>query len=256
MPSASSPASSTRSRRAPGKSPTSRRSPPPFPVPSASATSCTSAVAISIGGPGATFWLIVAGFLAWHPSSVECTLGVKYRQENADGSVSGGPMFYLDRGLRERRLPRLGKAMAWYYAICIIVGCLGGRLHVPGQPGLRAVRQRHRRRRQRFRRSGWLFGLALAVFVRSSSSGGHQEHRQGDRAPGALHGTAVRKHGTRRDRRQLRRDSRGARRHRQPGLHAGRRHRRLLRGADPRLSARRLFQRGPASAPRPSPTRR
>ncbi|MCY4566557.1 MAG: alanine:cation symporter family protein, partial [Gammaproteobacteria bacterium] len=83
------------------------------------------AVAISIGGPGATFWLIVAGFLGMASKFVECTLGVKYRQENADGSVSGGPMFYLDRGLRERRLPRLGKAMAWYYAVCIIVGCLG-----------------------------------------------------------------------------------------------------------------------------------
>ena len=54
------------------------------------------AVAISIGGPGATFWLIVAGFLGMASKFVECTLGVKYRQTNADGSVSGGPMFYMD----------------------------------------------------------------------------------------------------------------------------------------------------------------
>ena len=66
------------------------------------------AVAISIGGPGATFWLIVAGFLGMASKFVECTLGVKYRQINADGSVSGGPMFYLDKGLSERGLPRLG----------------------------------------------------------------------------------------------------------------------------------------------------
>ena len=56
------------------------------------------AVAISIGGPGATFWLIVAGLLGMASKFVECTLGVKYRQLNADGSVSGGPMFYLDPG--------------------------------------------------------------------------------------------------------------------------------------------------------------
>ena len=83
------------------------------------------AVAISIGGPGATFWLIVAGFLGMASKFTECTLGTKFRQENPDGSVSGGPMFYLEKGLAERNLPRLGKTMAWYYAICIIIGCLG-----------------------------------------------------------------------------------------------------------------------------------
>ena len=56
------------------------------------------AVAISIGGPGATFWLILAGFLGMASKFVECTLGVAYRQENPDGSVSGGPMFYLHKG--------------------------------------------------------------------------------------------------------------------------------------------------------------
>jgi len=53
------------------------------------------AVAIAIGGPGAAFWLLVAGFLSMSTKLVECTLGVKYRRENDDGSVSGGPMYYL-----------------------------------------------------------------------------------------------------------------------------------------------------------------
>ncbi|MFB0995781.1 MAG: alanine:cation symporter family protein, partial [Porticoccaceae bacterium] len=53
------------------------------------------AVAISIGGPGAAFWLFMAGFLGMSTKFVECTLGVKYRRENPDGSVSGGPMYYL-----------------------------------------------------------------------------------------------------------------------------------------------------------------
>ncbi len=56
------------------------------------------AVAVTVGGPGATFWLIMAGFLGMSTKFVECTLGVKYRNENPDGSVSGGPMYYLRKG--------------------------------------------------------------------------------------------------------------------------------------------------------------
>ena len=57
------------------------------------------AVAISLGGPGATFWMIVAGFFGMSLKMAECTLGVKYRKEHPDGSVSGGPMYYLRDGI-------------------------------------------------------------------------------------------------------------------------------------------------------------
>ena len=83
------------------------------------------AVLISLGGPGAAFWMIVAGFLGMSSKFVECTLGVKYRNENPDGSVFGGPMFYLEKGLAALKKPRLGKVMASYYAVCIIIGALG-----------------------------------------------------------------------------------------------------------------------------------
>ena len=83
------------------------------------------AVAISIGGPGATFWMIASGLLGMSTKFAECTLGVLYRQDNADGSVSGGPMYYLERGLKERRLPRLGKALGAFYAASMVIGCLG-----------------------------------------------------------------------------------------------------------------------------------
>ena len=83
------------------------------------------AVAISIGGPGATFWLIVSGLLGMSTKFAECTLGVLYRRENPDGSVSGGPMYYLERGLAERRWPRLGKALGTFYAASMVIGCLG-----------------------------------------------------------------------------------------------------------------------------------
>ena len=56
------------------------------------------AVAISFGGPGATFWMIVAGLLGMSSKFVECTLGVKYRDIDAKGNVYGGPMYYLSRG--------------------------------------------------------------------------------------------------------------------------------------------------------------
>ena len=60
------------------------------------------AVAVSIGGPGATFWMILAGLLGMSSKFVECTLGTKYRKVNPDGSVSGGPMYYLRDGLAKQ----------------------------------------------------------------------------------------------------------------------------------------------------------
>ena len=123
------------------------------------------AVAISIGGPGATFWLIVAGFLGMASKFVECTLGVKYRQVNADGSVSGGPMYYMDKGLAERNMPRLGKAMAWYYAVCIVVGCLGvGCMFQANQAYVQFVNVTGGAEGY-FASRGWLFGSILALLT-------------------------------------------------------------------------------------------
>ena len=84
------------------------------------------AVAITVGGPGATFWMIVAGLLSMSTKFAECTLGVKYRRENADGTISGGPMFYLSRGLAEQGRARLGKVLAAVFAVFCIFGSLGG----------------------------------------------------------------------------------------------------------------------------------
>ena len=84
------------------------------------------AVAITLGGPGATFWMILAGLLGMATKFTECTLGVKYRRENADGTVSGGPMFYLSRGLAEQGKAGLGKVLAAAFAVFCIFGSLGG----------------------------------------------------------------------------------------------------------------------------------
>ncbi len=75
------------------------------------------AVAISIGGPGAVFWMILAGLLGMATKMVECTLGVAYRRINADGTVSGGPMHYIHKGLAERGLAGLGAFLATLFAV-------------------------------------------------------------------------------------------------------------------------------------------
>ena len=83
------------------------------------------AVAVGIGGPGATFWMILAGLMGMASKFTECTLGVKYRNEYADGTVSGGPMYYLTKGFAERGLPG-GRVLAVLFAIFCILGALGG----------------------------------------------------------------------------------------------------------------------------------
>ncbi len=83
------------------------------------------AVAISIGGPGATFWMILAGLLGMSTKFVECTLGVKYR-EVYDNKVYGGPMYYLSKGLKEQGREKLGKGLAFLFAILCVGASFGG----------------------------------------------------------------------------------------------------------------------------------
>ncbi len=84
------------------------------------------AIAISIGGPGATFWMIIAGILGMSSKFMECTLGVKYRKIDKHGVVSGGPMYYLRDGLKKKNLKWLGAVLSFVFAILVIGGSLGG----------------------------------------------------------------------------------------------------------------------------------
>ena len=83
------------------------------------------AVAVGIGGPGATFWMVIAGLFGMATKFTECTLGVKYRNEYPDGTVSGGPMYYMVKGFKERGLAG-GSIMAVIFCIFTILGALGG----------------------------------------------------------------------------------------------------------------------------------
>ena len=84
------------------------------------------AVAIAVGGPGATFWMIVCGLIGMSTKFVECTLGVKYRDVGKDGTVYGGPMYYLKRGLEAQNKAVLGKVLAVIFAVLCVGASFGG----------------------------------------------------------------------------------------------------------------------------------
>jgi len=120
------------------------------------------AVAISIGGPGATFWMIIAGLLGMSSKFVECTLGVAYRDIDAEGNVHGGPMYYLSKGLTERGWPILGKFLAVIFAIlCVGASFGGGNAFQTNQAAAQII--------SRFgiegAASGSLIGLVFAILV-------------------------------------------------------------------------------------------
>ncbi|WP_333608803.1 alanine/glycine:cation symporter family protein [Arsukibacterium sp.] len=121
------------------------------------------AVAISLGGPGATFWMIVAGLLGMSTKFVECTLAVKYRQLNADGSVSGGPMYYIKAALDKYQLPLLGTILAVFFSIAVIFGSAGF-VHVnQGFVQVKTVTGFD---------NAWLFGIIYALLVGAVIIGG------------------------------------------------------------------------------------
>jgi len=84
------------------------------------------AVAIALGGPGATFWMIVCGILGMSSKFVECTLGVKYRDIEPDGTVHGGPMYYLTKGFRDLNYVRFGRFLGGFFAVLCVGASFGG----------------------------------------------------------------------------------------------------------------------------------
>jgi AGCS family alanine or glycine:cation symporter len=123
------------------------------------------AIAVSIGGAGATFWMIVAGFLGMASKFVECTLGVKYRDIAEDGTVYGGPMYYLTKGLKERGLGRLGKILAGLFAVFVIGGSVGGGNMFQVNQAFQLVESITGGEASFFHGRGWLFGLIMAILV-------------------------------------------------------------------------------------------
>ncbi len=123
------------------------------------------AYAVALGGPGATFWMIVAGLLGMSSKFVECTLGVMFRDVHPDGSVSGGPMYYLDRGLKEKNLGGLGKVLAVMFAVACIGGSFGGGNMVQINQATVQLTAITGGSDSIFFGRGWIFGLAMAIVV-------------------------------------------------------------------------------------------
>lgn len=123
------------------------------------------AIAVSIGGAGATFWMIVAGLLGMASKFVECTLGVKYRDIAEDGTVYGGPMYYLTKGLNAKGLGKLGRVLAILFAIFVIGGSFGGGNMFQVNQAFQLVENITGGEASFIHGKGWLFGLIMAVLV-------------------------------------------------------------------------------------------
>jgi AGCS family alanine or glycine:cation symporter len=130
------------------------------------------ATAVSLGGAGATFWMIVAGFIGMSSKFVECTLGVKYRDIYPDGTAHGGPMRYLSKGFAERGMGGFGKVLAVFFAIMCIGASFGGGNMYQVNQSLEQVVTMTGGVESFFNDKGWLFGVIVAIFVAVSILGG------------------------------------------------------------------------------------
>ena len=123
------------------------------------------AVAVSLGGPGATFWMIIAGLFGMSSKFIECTLGLKYRRQNPDGSVSGGPMYYLRDGLAKKGNVGLGKLLAALFAIACIGGSFGGGNMVQINQATQQLIAVTGGESSFLYGQGWIFGTLMALVV-------------------------------------------------------------------------------------------
>ena len=123
------------------------------------------AIAISIGGPGAMFWMIFGALCGMASKFLECTLAVKYRRFNADGSVSGGPMFYIAHGLTRKGLRWLGQPLALIFALMCVPGALGGGNMLQINQATQQVINITGGESSFFAAHSWVFGLIVAIIV-------------------------------------------------------------------------------------------
>jgi AGCS family alanine or glycine:cation symporter len=130
------------------------------------------AIAVSIGGPGATFWMIIAGFMGMSTKFLECSLGLKYRHITPDGRVHGGPMFYLKSGLAGLGYPKLGRILAIFFAICCVVASLCGSNMLQSNQAFQQFVIAVGGESSFWSDKGWLFGSILAVVIGSVIIGG------------------------------------------------------------------------------------
>nr|MDT0253960.1 amino acid carrier protein [Endozoicomonas sp.] len=130
------------------------------------------AIAISIGGPGASLWMMLAGFFAMSTKFLECSLGVKYRKISDTGKVLGGPMYYLRDGLSELGFHRSGKFLAIFFALCCVIASLCGSNMLQSNQAYQQFASVMGGHGSYWSDKGWLFGLILALLIGSVIIGG------------------------------------------------------------------------------------
>lgn len=119
------------------------------------------AIAISLGGPGATFWMIIAGLLGMSSKFTECSLAMLYRKKRPDGHIMGGPMEYLSQGFSDLGKPKLGKILAMTFAVLCIGGSFGGGGSFQVNQSLNAIGETI----PFFLEYKWVYGLIMSFFV-------------------------------------------------------------------------------------------
>lgn len=119
------------------------------------------AIAISLGGPGATLWMIFAGFIGMTTKFTECTLGQLYREIRADSRVLGGPVQYLSKGFAEHGFPRFGKFIAVAFAILCVGGSLAGGNSFQVNQSMNAVQESI----PWLNGAPWAYGLVMTILT-------------------------------------------------------------------------------------------
>ncbi len=130
------------------------------------------AVAISMGGPGAILWMIVGAVLGMASKFMEATLGVKYRRLNSDGSVSGGPMYYISHGLTRMKLRWLGQPLAIMFSCMCIAAAIGGGNMFQITMATSQIIEITGGEKSFFYANSWVFGLIVAIIIGSIIIGG------------------------------------------------------------------------------------
>jgi alanine or glycine:cation symporter, AGCS family len=119
------------------------------------------AIAVGTGGPGAAFWMMVAGFLGMSSKFVECTLGQKYRQVRSDGRIMGGAMYYLSHGLAEKGMKGFGAGLGTLFAVMCVLASFGGGNAFQVNQSLNAVSESI----PFLNNYGWVYGLVMMTLV-------------------------------------------------------------------------------------------
>lgn len=136
------------------------------------------AVAVSLGGPGAVFWMMVMGFLGMSTKFAEVTIGSKYRRDrtgdDSPHTIVGGPMHYVRDAFTNRKIPYIGSILAMIFALSCIAGSLGGGNMFQANQALEQVVRITGGEASIFAENGWAFGLILAFLVGLVIVGGIQ----------------------------------------------------------------------------------